>query len=177
MQPSTLHNSCLHEGKKEQQEEVRYRWWWAAWRWRWSQRGSVLCTHICPGQPRQDPGWRGSHPGSRGTCRSPWSESPPVQKDRNCVSVGKAPLHPSLQQTGCDEPMWPPDVSTALREKAESHPRTAAAAWSHCEDIVLSSWPCSASSTHCRAWELRPLLCTPHRWAGIEVLCCRDKSK
>lgn len=36
---------------------------------------------------------------------------------------------------GCDEPMWPADVSIALSEEPESHPRTAAPAWTHGKEV------------------------------------------
>lgn len=55
------------------------------------------------------------------------------QKTENVSGYRKLPTVPALSPFGkpadrCDELMWPPDVSIALPEKPESHPRTSAPA-------------------------------------------------
>lgn len=67
------------------------------------------------------------------------------ERQKTCQGLGSFPpssLQPVPQTAdGCDELMWPPDVSIALAEKPESHSRTSAPARTHCAEV-----PCSAPS-------------------------------
>lgn len=93
------------------------------------------------------------------------------EKTENMSGCGELPTIPALSPfskpaDGCDEVMWPPDVSIALPEKAERHPRTCPPAWTHCQEILARLLhPGPPPGTHCISqhflqtlW-LEPALC------------------
>lgn len=95
------------------------------------------------------------------------------QKTKAVSEHGKLPSSPAFSllskpRDGCDEQMWPPDVSIALPEKPERSPRTPVPDGTHSEEVLAQLLPLAQPRSSPQDTPKRHPTQTPHtdRLAG-----------